>query len=135
MLGRQTGLTLIEIITVLIILAIVMSFLVGRLSGGGDTAKAALNELKLKTIQTYINQYQLRYNEFPRELRDLMQCNDVTGPNCLPIVSSEDELKDVWGSMVQYRLTGDGRYELKSLGSDKKEGGSGAATDLIVTGP
>lgn len=130
------GLTLIEIITVLIILAIVMSFLVGRLSGGGDTAKAALNELKLKTIQSYINQYHLRYNEYPRDIKDLIQCNDVTGPNCLPIISSEDEIKDVWGTPVQYTLNPDGKsYTLKSLGSDKKEGGSGSATDLVITGP
>ncbi|MCX7952970.1 MAG: type II secretion system GspH family protein [Deltaproteobacteria bacterium] len=130
------GLTLIEIITVLIILAIVMTFLVGRLSGGGDTAKAALNELKLKTIQSYINQYHLRYNEFPRAISDLFQCNETTGPNCLPIVSSEDELKDVWGTPVQYTISSDGQnYTLKSLGSDKKEGGSGSATDLMITGP
>jgi general secretion pathway protein G len=132
----QKGLTLIEIITVLIILALVMSFLIGRLSSGADTAKAGLNEVKLKMIQSYINQYYLRYNEYPTDLNDLMQCNSVTGPNCLPIVSNESELLDVWNNRVIYQRNADGRgYSLKSLGSDKKEGGSGAATDLVITGP
>lgn len=132
----QSGLTLVEIITVLIILSLLMGFLVTRLSGAGDTAKAGINELQMKKLQNYINQYQLRYNTLPSSLRDLVQCNEQTGASCLPVVNSEDELLDVWGTEYRYSIDGGGRtYTLKSLGADRREGGSGANVDFTLTGP
>jgi general secretion pathway protein G len=132
----QSGLTLVEIITVLVILSILMGFLVSRLSGAGDSAKAGINELKMKEIQSYINQYQLRYNALPSSLRDLVQCNEQTGASCLPIVSSEDQLRDVWGTEFKYSVDSGGRtYTLKSLGADRREGGSGPNVDFALTGP
>ena len=134
--NSQAGLTLVEIVIVLVILSLLMGFLVSRLSGAGDKAKAGVNELQMKRLQSYINEYQLRYNALPQSLNDLIQCNQDTGSNCLPVANSADDLKDVWGTEYHYSLESGGKsYSLKTLGADRVEGGSGANFDFTMTGP
>lgn len=134
--NSQSGLTLVEIIVVLVILSLLMGFLANNLFSSGDKAKAGLNELQMKRVQNYINQYQLRYNALPQSLNDLIQCNQDTGSNCLPVADSEADLKDTWGTEYRYSLESGGRgYILKSLGADRADGGTGADSDFTITGP
>jgi len=132
----ESGLTLVEIIVVLVILTVLMTMLGQGLFGKAEKAKADLTMMRIKQVQGLINQYQLRYNQLPSSMSSLMGCDENTGPNCIPIVDSEDELQDAWGTMLIYRNEGGGRsYSLTSLGSDRKAGGSGVERDLTVTGP
>jgi general secretion pathway protein G len=132
-LHSQRGLTLIEIIVVLVILTILIAFLTGGLFSQGEKAKAQINGLRMKKLQSSINQYQLMYNAMPSDLQALVSCNETTGSNCVP-VTEEETLKDAWGTSFVY--SSDGRnYSLKSLGADRREGGSGADGDVILTGP
>ena len=131
----EAGLTLVEIMVVLIILGIVMTFLGGRLFGAGDKAKRKLTELKISQIGSYIEQYQLQYNALPQSIDDLARCNERTGSDCVPIMKEED-LKDAWGNPLGYTLEEGGRrYRIKSLGADGKEGGEGVDADPFGTGP
>jgi hypothetical protein len=48
----------------------------------------------------------------------------------------QDDLRDSFGNPIQYRLLDGGRsYELKSLGSDGREGGTGSDLDIVIKGP
>lgn len=132
-LQSERGLTLIEIIVVLVILTILIAFLTGGLFSQGEKAKAQINGLRMKKLQNAINQYQLMYNTIPGDLQSLVSCNEQTGSACVP-VTEEDSLKDAWNTPFVY--SSDGRtYTIKSLGSDKREGGSGADGDATLTGP
>lgn len=134
--SAQAGLTLVEIIVVLVILSLLMGFLANNLFSAGDKAKAGINELQMKRLQQHINQYQLRYNSLPGSIRDLISCNDQTGPNCLPVADSEADLRDPWGTEYQYTLENGGRsYSITSLGANRIQGGSGADSDFSVKGP
>jgi hypothetical protein len=56
-------------------------------------------------------------------------------PNDIKALENADTT-DAWGRQITYRVLDGGRgYEMRSLGADGKEGGSGAGADIIVTGP
>jgi general secretion pathway protein G len=134
-LNAEKGLTLIEIMVVLIILGIVISFVGGRVLGAGDKAKARITKLKLQDVAQKIDQYRMEYNALPQSLTDLTQCNDQTGPGCIPS-TTEDQLVDAWGNKLDYRLENNGRtYVIISMGGDGKTGGEGADYDLNHSGP
>ena len=131
----ERGLTLVEIMVVLIILGIVMTWLGGKLFGSGDKMKYEITKLKIKDIGSSIEQFQLRYNALPSSLNELIQCGEKTGPDCIPITNQES-LKDAWGSPFLYTLESGGRsYRIKSLGADGKDGGEGVNSDPFGTGP
>jgi general secretion pathway protein G len=133
----QQGLTLVEIMVVLVILALVMTFLGGRLFGAGDKAKANITKLKIKEIGNSIEQYRLMYNSLPGSLQDLTQCNEKTGPGCIPIIdANSDTLNDAWGNAFSYSLENGGRtYRITSFGADGAQGGEGVNFDHFGTGP
>lgn len=134
-LRSQRGLTIIEIIVVLVILTIIMTFLAQRLFGAGERAKVSLTELKMRDLKSKIEIFQLQYGSVPSSLDELVRCSERTGPGCIPLVN-EDGIKDAWNSRLSYSASGDNRtYTIKSLGADAKEGGQGADTDILLQGP
>jgi general secretion pathway protein G len=132
--GSQRGLTLVEIIVVLVILALLISFLTGGLFNQGAKAKAQLNVLRMKKVQSSINEFQLRYNSLPQSIQDLVQCpSNVQGEVCVAITDPES-LLDAWGTPFTYSTDGKG-YVIKSLGADRAAGGSGVDGDAELKGP
>jgi general secretion pathway protein G len=134
-LRSEKGLTLVEIIVVLIILSVVMVFFGNKILGAGDQAKADLTKLMMRELQQGIEQFRLRYNQLPGSLEALTSCSDITGPGCTP-VTKLDNLKDAWGNQFLYALDNGGRsYRIKTLGADGREGGEAVNYDSSVTGP
>ena len=131
---RQQGLTLVEIIVVLVILSILIGFLTSGLFAQGEKAKAQINSLKMQKLKSAIGQYQLMYNQLPPDLNSLATCPN-TGSACVPI-TDEDTIKDAWGTPFTYSAENGGRsFVIKSLGADRKDGGSGTDGDFTLTGP
>ena len=134
-LSSEAGLTLVEIIIVLIILAAVVTFLASRVVGAGGKAKWQLNNVKMQSVKGYIEQYQLTYNRLPQTIDDLAQCTQATGPGCLP-VTTEENLLDAWGNKFVLTLENGGRtYKLSSFGADGVAGGTDVNSDPALTGP
>jgi general secretion pathway protein G len=116
----QAGLTLVEIIVVLMMIGIIGAFVGGKVFKAGDKAKAELTRAKLNSLKEPIYMFQMRNNTLPTDLK----------------TAEAEDSKDAWGREVQYRVGDNGRsYELRSLGADGREGGSGADADVTVTGP
>ncbi len=131
----ERGLTLVEILVVLIILGIVITFVGGKILGAGDQAKADLTRIMLKDLQGTIEQFRLRYNALPTSLDDLTRCTERTGQGCVPLTKNEG-LNDAWGNRFGYGVDNGGRsYRIKSLGADGRDGGEGVDYDTSVTGP
>lgn len=130
----EAGLTLVEILIVLVIIGLVGGWLASRTFGAGDKAKYFMTEAQTKQIGQYIEQFQLRYNALPQSLSDL-SCEGGGVENCIPLAKKE-ELKDAWGNEFVYSLEdGSRRYRIKSYGADGKEGGNKYDADLFGTGP
>jgi len=118
--SAQAGLTLVEIIVVLMMIGIIGAFVGGKVFKAGDKAKAELTRAKLNSLKEPIYMFQMRNNTLPADLK----------------TAEAEDSKDAWGREVQYRVGDNGRsYELRSLGADGREGGSGADADVTVTGP
>ncbi len=131
----QRGLTLVEIMVVLIILGLVMAWIGSKMIGAGDKAKRQITELKIKDLGNLISQFQLQYNALPQNVDELTHCSERTGSSCIPL-TNEENIKDGWGNRFMYTLEEGGRrYRLKSYGADGKEGGEGADSDPFGTGP
>jgi len=114
--NTQRGMTLLEILVVLAIIGLVLTFLTKSIFSMGDSAKASLSKTKLEAIKGPLYLYQLQNNTLPQDLRSLTAV----------------DTEDAWGKPIQYKVLDGGRsYELKSLGSDGREGGD----DIIVKGP
>jgi general secretion pathway protein G len=117
--ASQRGLTLIEIIVVLMMVGIIGAFIGGKVFKAGDKAKAELTRAKINSLKEPIYIFQMRNSTLPQSLAQ----------------AEADDTKDAWGRDIQFRVM-DGRgYELRSLGGDGKDGGTGADADIIVTGP
>jgi len=131
----ESALTLIEIMVVLIIIGIVMTFLGQKILGAGDKAKANLTKIRLQEIQQAIEQYRLEYNALPKSLFDLTSCNDQTGPGCIPPMT-EEQMVDAWDNELDFKLGNGGRtYTILSYGADGKPGGIEVDFDVNLKGP
>lgn len=118
--SSERGLTLVEIIVVLMMIGIIGAFVGGKVFKAGDKAKAELTRAKLNSLKEPIYMFQMRNNTLPNDLKS----------------AEADDTKDAWGREVQYRIIESGRsYELRSQGADGRDGGSGSDADVIVTGP
>ena len=131
-LNNQKGLTLIEIIIVLVILSMLFSFLTGGLFSQGEKAKAKMNNLKMTTLKSKIAEFQLEYNALPSSLNDLTGCPSGA-QNCIPMAEKSDVL-DAWDTPFVYSSSGNS-YTIKTLGADRKPGGTGVNSDQEITGP
>jgi len=117
----ERGLTLIEIIIVIVIIGLVLSFVLRGVFGGAQKAKAGLSKGILEQFKGELAVYQITNNSFPQSLSAL---------------GGNKDLNDAFGNPVQYKVTDGGRgYELTSLGADGKPGGSEADADITITGP
>ncbi|MCB0310194.1 MAG: type II secretion system protein GspG [Bdellovibrionales bacterium] len=135
LINSERGLTLIEILVVLIILGILMSFLGGKIFGAGEEAKRKITETMMQEVKAKIDMYRLQYNTLPSSLEDLTRCNERTGPGCVPL-TNDNNLRDAWGNLFAYSLENGGRaYEIKSYGANGREGGEGVDYDVTLKGP
>ncbi len=120
--------SLIEILIVLGIIATILSMLAPRIMGGQDKAKVRQAMAGMARIAEQVEMFQSECNTFPKALDDL-----ISGDNCpnfnQPFIQKK-EMKDPWDNLFQYESDGSS-YTLKSLGKDKKEGGSAFNKDLV----
>lgn len=134
-LDRQRGLTLIEIIVVLVIISMLFVFLTGGIMKQGEGAKIALNKMKVETLKQKINTYRFQYNALPASLNSLTACDQNTGPQCSPLATEED-IKDAWGNLLRYQINGNGRaYSISTFGADGQQGGTESNADATYEGP
>jgi len=126
----QRGMSLLEIIIVLVLIGLVLTLVGSRVLGGADRGKANLARSQLQTLAGKIENYQLDTGSLPSQLQDLVvQPGNATG--WLGPYAKATELKDPWGTDVEYRVPGQNqRFDLISLGADGKPGGDSVDADL-----
>lgn len=130
--NNQKGLTLIEIIIVLVILSMLFSFLTGGLFSQGEKAKVKMNNMKMIALKSKVAEYQLEYNSLPSSINDLTGCPG-SNSGCVPI-AEKTEVLDAWDTPFVFTSSGNS-YTIKSLGADRKPGGTGVNGDAEITGP
>ena len=136
MLQGQRGMTLIEVLAVVVLIGLISVVVVRNVFSKGEAAKAQLNLVKMEKVKSYLGQFRLQYNRSPSRLEELLNGPSGQGSGeSQPFVAlaEKDELDDIWGFPLLYQTEGDGRsFVLKSLGSDGVAGGDGPKQDVSV---
>ena len=127
--------TLIELLTVILIMGILMSMIIGIAVVVGQKNLEARALADIENIRNALNEHQLDYGKFPDStLADETWTNDING---YMIIEDFDYI-DPWGNMYRYETptgeTSPRRYTLYSLGRDGEEGSEEENADNIVAG-
>ena len=131
---KQQGMTLIEILVVLVLIGIVMGILGGNFIGRGEKAKADAAKIEIGQIGQALDLYKLETGRYPSSSEGLQAL--VTAPAGAtnwngPYWKKSSIPKDPWGNDYRYASPGQkGAYDILSLGADGKEGGEGTNKDI-----
>ena len=123
---KINGFTLIEIMVVLVIIAIMASFVVPSVINRPDQARSTKLKNDVLTIESALDLFKLDNGKYPSSengLRELVQDKDNMYLKRLPL--------DPWGN--QYQYLNPGKYEtidIYSFGADGLVGGSGKDRDI-----
>jgi general secretion pathway protein G len=127
---RQAGMSLLEIIIVIVLIGAVLTLVGSRVLGGADRGNANLAKSQIATLAGKIENYQLDTRRLPSQLEDLVRApSGVSG--WLGPYAKAAELNDPWGNPLLYRVPGQGQpFDLISLGRDGREGGTSVDADI-----
>ena len=132
----RAGLTLVEMIVVLAIIALVAVMIVPSVIGRPDEARVTVAKTDLKTISAALRMYRLDNGDYPTTEQGLAAL--VSKPTAAPVPTNwtgegylPDAPMDPWNRPYIYRSPGQaGRFDLLSYGKDGKVGGEGLDADL-----
>lgn len=136
--ASEAGLTLLEMIVVLVIIAIVAGLVTMNVIGRPDQARVTTTKTNLASLSSALKMYRLDNGQYPTTQQGLKAL--VEKPVTPPVPAawpdggyvSEDPV-DAWGNPYVYSSTG-ASFELKSLGKDGQPGGEGLDADLDARG-
>lgn len=133
----ETGLTLVEMIVVLAIIALVAALIVPNVIGRPDQARVTVATTDLRTISAALRMYRLDNGDYPTTEQGLKALAEQPTTAPLPRAWSPEGYlaqvpEDPWGQPYVYKSPGDGGegFDLTSLGKDGKPGGTGLDADL-----
>lgn len=124
------GFSLIEILIVLVLIGVVAGMVARNVAGGRQKGLYSAAKTQVQQLSGKVEEYALDVGNPPESIDALFsQPGDSSNWNG-PYVKEKD-LKDPWGTPMQYRSPGEhGDYDLWSYGADKKEGGEKYNKDI-----
>ena len=133
---RQAGVTLIEMMVVLVIIAVVAAMVVPNVIGRPDEARVTVTQTDLRSIAGALELYRLDNRIYPTTAQGLSAL--VTRPTVAPAPMSWASggylnvmPQDPWGAPYVYRSPGEtGNFDLISMGADGQPGGEGVNADI-----
>lgn len=135
-LRRDAGLTLIELMVVVVILALLAVVIVPRVIDRPDQARAARAQADIGAISSALNLYRLDTGAYPTTDQGLQALVEM--PSSAPIPSNwasggylDRVPDDPWGRPYVYLAPGvNGPFDIVSYGADGRSGGTGADADI-----
>lgn len=138
--SHEAGLTLVEMIVVLAIIALIAAIIVPNVIGRPDQARVTVAQSDLKSISAALKMYRLDNGDYPSSAQGLQAL--VTKPTGEPAPVNwaangylESVPVDPWGHAYLYRSPGasGAGFDLVSTGKDGKAGGEGLDADLAIS--
>jgi general secretion pathway protein G len=130
--NNEKGMTLIEIMIVLVILGGLLTILAGTVQSQFKKAKIRQAKIQIAEYGKALDLYYTDCNQYPTTEEGLQAL--MTAPSTCTNWGPDPYLRklnpDPWGGQFVYESSGNGAYVLKSLGSDHREGGEGDAKDI-----
>ena len=132
---RQRGMTLIEILVVLVLIGVVMGIVGSKFIGQGEKAKADAAKIEINQIGNTLDLFKLEVGRYPTTSEGLQAL--ITAPSGAPnwngpYWKNATVPKDPWGNEYKYSSPGTHgtAYDIVSLGADGREGGEGPNKDI-----
>jgi len=129
---NNKGFSLMEIMIVLVIIGTIMGIVVPKVMEGRDNSNVKNTRIRMNEVDAKIMEFQAECSKLPATIDFLI----TDAPDCRNWTSNNQNkklMKDEWGTDLEYSAKGNG-YVLKSLGKDKKEGGTGPDKDIFSEG-
>jgi general secretion pathway protein G len=125
---NQQGFTLIELMIVVVIIALLATFILPNILDRPGEARVQKAKLDLRAIETALNLYKLDNFRYPTTEEGLEIL--VTNPKRAYL----DKLPtDPWGETYLYLSPGATKaFDLMTFGADKREGGEGEEADISL---
>ena len=137
-LSRPSGLTMIEILIVISIIAILSALIVPKLMKRPDQARVLAAKQDISTLTQALNFYKLDNFSYPTTDQGLISLVkkptiDPIPPNWMgPYINKIN--RDPWGGNYHYKLEIKNGFEVLSYGADKTLGGIGINEDISSKG-
>lgn len=137
--GSDDGFTLIEILVVVAIIGLLMTYLATNLIGQGNEAKLKLARVQLTKLEQTLELYKLDNGRYPTNEQGLSAL--VVAPTTEPLPRryppkgyvKRADLEDPWGATYQYSAPGSrnqSSFDIFSFGPDQVQGGEGENADI-----
>lgn len=122
------GLTLIEIMVVVVILGLLATLIVANVIGSQASAERTKAEADINGLSNAVKQFRLDQRRYPTKLSELVQ--KPSDAKKWPPGGYIDKLRpDPWGNPYLYANPGS-NFEIRSLGADGQEGGQEENADI-----
>ncbi|MBP9706087.1 MAG: type II secretion system protein GspG [Oligoflexales bacterium] len=122
----ETGLTLIEIIIVVALLATLMAYIASNLTTQAENAKQDQSKIAMSKIQQSLEMYKIHVGTYPESLDALLN-NPGDSKKWRGPYIEENKLRDPWDQEFQFQKEGRA-FKITSPGSD---GELGTADDIV----
>lgn len=133
---KDTGISLLEIMVALAIIALIVGLAAPRVMGSFGRAKTQAAEVQMHNLKGALQLYYIDVGQYPSEaegLSALMEAPDGVADWQGPYLDDADDATDPWGREFVYRFPGQDRvFDLLSFGRDGHPGGSGEDRDLSL---
>ncbi len=128
----QRGMSLIEIIIVIVLIGLVLTVVMSRVLGGADSGKVKITQTQIAGIAEKIERFEMDTGRRPASLQELVS-QPANAAGWLGPYAKAAELKDQWGHDLFFQAPGrEGRpYDLGSFGKDGKPGGTSVDGDIV----
>jgi general secretion pathway protein G len=136
--AAEAGLTLIEMIVVLAIIALIAGLIVPNVIGRPDEARVTVAAADLRTVSAALKMYRLDNGNYPTTDQGLEALAEKPTRAPLPRTWPQEGYlaeipRDPWDRPYVYRSPGaNGGFDLLSLGKDGKPGGEGVDADITA---
>jgi general secretion pathway protein G len=131
----DAGYTLTEMLVVIAIIGLIAAVLTPNLMGQLGRARVKSAQLQLESVAAGVEMFRSDVGRYPTQSEGLkallVEPTDVEGWTG-PYIKSASALKDPWAGEISYRETEGETFEVISMGSDRKAGGSGTKRDLVA---
>lgn len=132
----ERGFTLTELLIVVALIGIIMTFAATQIMGKFNKAKVDSTKIQMKNLGNILDQFRIDCGFYPSSEQGLeaLISKPTGGRECknydeAGYVKGKKKPKDGWGNDFLYESDGS-KYVLRSLGDDAVEGGAGLGADI-----
>ena len=133
---RQRGMTLVEVLAVVVILGLIAGTLAVGFSGAFGKAKSEIARIDIGSLVQRVETYRISTGSFPSSDIGLGALSEGSATPSDPYWVDRDALNDPWGEPYLYVVPGSSGYpyEIISYGADGQQGGSDEDRDISSVG-